>query len=269
MLTPAEDAQTALLLEAGTQKPGNVGPRRDFEDTTFHQFLTGAVGAKRGFEVAEKDGDGAVGEAFLRAVRASNGHGGGNTQFGAVLLLIPLVAASGLGEVGDAPEVAERTTPEDAARFYEAFDHTDVRVGDVDDDYDYDVRDPEARERVLEDGVTLYDVMEEGAHRDGVAREWTDGFARTFHAASKLTASRGDTRDAVLSVYMDLLREEPDSLIAERRGEERAREVTRMAREMPPAELDERLEDEGINPGTTADIVAGGVFVALRRGWTV
>jgi triphosphoribosyl-dephospho-CoA synthase len=74
---------------------------------------------------------------------------------------------------------------------------------------------------------------------------------------------------AVRSVYLDLLREEPDTLVAEKHGTEKAREVTRMARELPPAELDERLGEEGINPGTTADIVAGGIFVALRRGWTV
>jgi triphosphoribosyl-dephospho-CoA synthetase len=42
-----------------------------------------------------------------------------------------------------------------------------------------------------------------------------------------------------------------------------------MARELPPDELDARLAEEGINPGTTADIVAGAVFVALRRGWSV
>lgn len=267
MLTPAEDAQTALLLEAGTQKPGNVGPRRDFDDTTFHQFLAGAVGARRGFEAVENGVD--VGDAFLRAVRGASAHDGGNTQFGALLLLAPLVSASANGNVEDVPGVAEETTPEDAASFYEAFDHTDVHVGDVDDEYDYDVRDPEARERVLEDGVTLYEVMEESASRDGVAREWTDGFSRTFHAASKLETVRGDTREAVRSVYLDLLQEEPDSLVAERRGKEKAREVTRMARELPPDELDEKLGAEGINPGTTADIVAGGVFVALRRGWTV
>jgi triphosphoribosyl-dephospho-CoA synthase len=274
MLTPAEDAQTALLLEAGTQKPGNVGPTRDFDDTTFHQFLVGAVGASRGFDAVLDGGEGAekdvsVGDVFLRSVRGASAHEGGNTQFGAVLLLAPLVVASAQGGVEDAPEVAKETTPEDAARFYESFDHVDVYVGDVDDEYDYDVRDPEARERVVEEEVSLYDVMEESAARDGVAREWTDGFPRTFHAASKIETVRGDTREAVRSAYVDLLREEPDSLVAERRGTEKAREVTRMARELPPDELDARLADEGINPGTTADIVAGAVFVALRRGWGV
>jgi triphosphoribosyl-dephospho-CoA synthase len=267
MLSPAEDAQTALLLEAGTQKPGNVGPTRDSEDTTFHQFLAGAAGARRGFDAAE--GGAGVGESFLKAVRGASAHSGGNTQFGAVLVLTPLVVAETRGTVADAEEVVEETTPEDAARFYEAFDHADVYVGDVDDEYGYDVRDPEARERVVEDGVTLYEVMEESASRDGVAREWKRGFPRTFHAASRLEAKRGRTRDAVRETYVNLLSEEPDTLVAERRGKEKAREVTRMARELPPDELDDRLAQEGINPGTTADITAAAVFVALRRGWTV
>jgi len=272
MLTPAEDAQTALLLEAGTHKPGNVGPARDFDDTTFHQFLAGAVGARRGFDAIENDGDGVdvgLGEAFLRSVESCSAHTGGNTQFGALLLLAPLVVASVHDSVGAVEDVVEETTPEDAARFYEAFDHVDVYVGDTGEDYDYDVRDPKARERVVEDGVTLYNVMEDSASRDGVAREWTSGFERTFHAANRLETRQGGTREAVRSTYIDLLREEPDSLVAEKHGKEKAREVTRMARELSPEELDARLADEGINPGTTADIVAGAVFVALRRGWRI
>ena len=264
MLTPPEDAQAALLLEAGTQKPGNVGPRRDFEDTTFHQFLAGGVGARRGFDVAEES---SVGDVFLRSVRGASAHDGGNTQFGALLLLAPLVVAAARGNVEDAPTVAEETTPEDAARFYEAFDHAGVHVGET--DYDYDVHDPEARQDVIEDGVTLYEVIEESAPRDGIADEWTNGFSRTFHAGSRLVGRPGGTRDVVRTTYVDLLSEEPDTLVAERRGKDKAREVTRLARELPPDELDERLAGEGINPGTTADIVAGAVFVALRRGWRV
>lgn len=265
MLTPAEDAETALLLEAGTRKPGNVGPARDFEDTTFHQFLVGAVGARRGFEAAEQGAN--VGDAFLRGVRGASTHTGGNTQFGALLLLVPLVAAEARESVSVVEDIVEETTPEDAARFYEAFDHADVYVGDT--DYEYDVRDTEARERVVEDGVTLYEVMEASAERDAVAREWTDGFERTFRAANRLVARQDGTREAVRATYIELLREEPDTLVAERRGEKKAREVTRMARELTSEELDERLADEGINPGTTADITAAAVFVALREGWTV
>jgi len=125
MLTPAEDGEAALLLEAGTQKPGNVGPRRDFEDTTFHQFLVGGVGARRGFELAP---EATVGEVFVESVRGASRHRGGNTQFGAFLLLAPLVVAAAQGDVEDAPRVAEETTPEDAARFYEGFDYVDVDV---------------------------------------------------------------------------------------------------------------------------------------------
>lgn len=265
MLTPAEDAQTALLLEAGTRKPGNVGPTSDFEDTTFHQFLVGAVGARRGFEAAE---DGAsVGDAFVRGVRGASAHEGGNTQFGALLLLTPLVVAEARESVAAVEEVVEGTTPEDAARFYEAFDHADVYVGDT--DYDYDVRDPEARERVVDDGVSLHEVMRESAPRDGVAREWTEGFRRSFRAASRLEEKTAGTREAVRSTYTELLREEPDTLVAERRGDKKAREVARMARELPPDELGDRLSQKGINPGTTADITAAAVFVALRRGWAV
>jgi len=269
MLTVVDDAQTALLLEAGTWKPGNVGPDNDFDDTTFHQFLAGAVGARRGLSDAA-DGS-SVGDAFLRSVRGASEHEGGNTQFGALLLLVPLVRAESDGDIRRVNEVVEATTPEDAVLFYEAFDHTNVCVGEADE---YDVEDPKSRERVANDGVSLYDVMERSAERDGVAREWTDGFERCFEAGELVREIDGTTREGVRKAYLRLLAEEPDTLVAEKHGEETAESVSRRAREVVKGEktadkFDAELRERSINPGTTADITAAGIFVALRGGWRV
>jgi triphosphoribosyl-dephospho-CoA synthase len=35
------------------------------------------------------------------------------------------------------------------------------------------------------------------------------------------------------------------------------------------ADLAEEFVARGVNPGTTADITAAAVFIALERGWTV
>lgn len=270
MLTVTEDAQTALLLEAGTQKPGNVGPEHDFDDTTFHQFLVGAVGARHGLAYAA---DGApVGAAFLRSVRYASRHEGGNTQFGALLLLVPLVRAEGQGDINEVDEVVADTTPEDAARFYKAFDHTDVYVGET--ETEYDVNDPMSRERVVEDGVTMYDLMERSADRDGVASEWTNGFKRCFEAGKTLREHDGTTREAVREAYLRLLSDEPDTFVAKKHGKEMAEDVSRRAREVVSGEktveeFDAELRAESINPGTTADITAAGIFVALREEWSI
>ena len=131
MRDAAANGQLALLLEVtGTPKPGNVDRRRDHEDLRFEQFVAGAVGARPGLELAA---DGArVGRAFERAVAGMSEQSGGNTQFGALLTVTPLVAAAATDRLSPsgAAAVAEATSVEDACDFYRAFDHVDVAVDD-------------------------------------------------------------------------------------------------------------------------------------------
>ncbi|WP_135828314.1 triphosphoribosyl-dephospho-CoA synthase [Halorussus halobius] len=282
-MTPAENAQLALLLEvAGTPKPGNVDRERDFPDLRFEHFLAGAVGSGSGLRAAE---DGApVGEAFERAVAGMSRQRGGNTQFGALLLLVPLVRAaasggeSGSGDLSpeDATRVVEATTTEDAANFYRAFDHADVFVDDPPEDAQtLDVRrGSDAIPAVEERDATLSDVLALGDDDDDVAAEWTGGFERTFRAADRLA----DLPDSVpasakaAQVYLELLAREPDTLVAKQHGTKTAESVRVRAQEALEggpevvAAFAESLVADGVNPGTTADLTAAGLFVALERG---
>ncbi|PSP55425.1 triphosphoribosyl-dephospho-CoA synthase [Halobacteriales archaeon QS_1_67_19] len=278
-MTPAERAQLALLLEvSGTPKPGNVDRDRDFPDLRFEHFLAGAVGAGPGLQAAA---DGApVGEAFERAVEGMSQQEGGNTQFGALLLLVPLVRAAAddgraLRREG-ATEVVEATTVGDAADFYRAFEHVDVFVDDPPADAEaLDVRrGSEAVPAVERQEVTLYEVMELGADEDDAAAEWTGGFERTFWAADRLA----EVADAAQSlsgagarVYLELLAREPDTLVAKQHGpgvaesvRVRAQEALEGGGEVIEA-FAESLVADGVNPGTTADITAAALFVALER----
>ena len=279
MRTPAQNAQLALLLEvAGTPKPGNVDRRRDLEDLRFEHFLAGTVGAQRGLEMAERGA--AVGAAFERAVEGMADQRGGNTQFGALLLLVPLVRAAREDLSQPVVEsVVEETTVADAAAFYRSFEHVDVFVDDPPADMDaLDVRrGSEAIPALEERGLTLYDVLERSAPGDGVAREWVRGFERSFAAAERLADADGPLSERTATVFLSLLAERPDTLVAKRRGEDVAAEVTGRA-----AELHERnavvtdraaveafaddLVERGINPGTTADLTAAGLFIAVERG---
>jgi triphosphoribosyl-dephospho-CoA synthase len=49
----------------------------------------------------------------------------------------------------------------------------------------------------------------------------------------------------------------------------RERAAAALAGEEDPADLAEDLVSRGINPGTTADVTAGALFVALDRGLEV
>ncbi|MFC6716969.1 triphosphoribosyl-dephospho-CoA synthase [Natrialbaceae archaeon GCM10025810] len=279
MRTPDQNAQLALLLEvAGTPKPGNVDRRRDLADLRFEHFLAGAVGARDGLELAAEGA--AVGPAFERAVAGMAAQGGGNTQFGALLLLVPLVRAArdDLSQP-HVEAVVEETTVADAAAFYRAFEHVDVFVDDPPEGLEpLDVRrGAEAVPALEERGLTLLDVMERSAPADDVAREWTTGFERSFAAAERIAEAPGPVPDRAAATFLSLLAERPDTLVVKRSGESVAADATARARELYEANAletaPERVEafaddlvSRGVNPGTTADLVAAGLFVALERG---
>jgi triphosphoribosyl-dephospho-CoA synthase len=203
---------------------------------------------------------------------------GGNTQFGAVLLTVPLVAAAARGDLSReaAREVVEGTTVEDAANFYRAFDHVNVAVDDPPEGMEaLDVRrGSDAVPTVEERGVTLGELMRHSADRDGVAAEWAAGFPRTFDAADSLLATEGPIGDRTARVYLEALAAEPDTFVAIQHDRETAAWVQDRARaaldgEEEAEDLAEELVDREINPGTTADVVAGALFVALERGLEV
>ena len=97
---PAELAQLAMMLEVCAKtKPGNVDRYHDYEDTFLEHFLASAILVKPAFEKAEnyKDSKGAgIGNLIYDSVDLTNSHSGGNTHFGAFILLIPLIAGKGI-----------------------------------------------------------------------------------------------------------------------------------------------------------------------------
>ena len=277
MRDAAANGQLALLLEGtGTPKPGNVDRHRDHEDLRFEQFVAGAVGARPGLELAA---DGArVGRAFERAVAGMSEQSGGNTQFGALLTVTPLVAAAATDRLSPsgAAAVVEATSVEDACDFYRAFDHVDVAVDDPPPELDdLDVRrGGDATAAIRDREATLYDVMELSANVDGVAAEWTDGFARSFEAAGWLLADDGPVYRRASRAFLRLLAAEIDTFVVTRNGRAVAEEVRRRARAVCDGEADAEalaaeLVDRGVNPGTTADLTAAALFVALERGLEV
>lgn len=277
MRDAAANGQLALLLEVtGTPKPGNVDRHRDYPDLRFEHFVAGAVGAVEGLRMAA---DGApIGRAFERAVSGMSRQTGGNTQFGALLLVTPLVSAAASDRLApdDVSSVVEGTTVADACDFYRAFEHVDVAVEDPPEDlHDLDVRRGEdAVEAVRDRNLTLYDLMALSADRDGVAAEWTSGFERSFAAAAWLLADEGPVFRRTSRSFIRLLADREDTFVRTRNGAAAATEATERARAVLDGHEDaESLADEfverDVNPGTTADVTAAALFVALERGLEV
>ena len=244
---PVDDATLALLLEvAGTPKPGNVDRRRDLDDLRFESFLGGAVGARSGLERAARgtagDAGPAVGDAFERAVAGMADRAGTNTQFGCLLLLVPLVRAAADPERELSPAgvdaVCRATTVDDAVAFYRAFERVDVAVDDPPpgaDDLDVR-RGSDAEPAIRERGATLRDVLALSADpadpdrvADRNAAEWVEGFPRTFRAAEWILTDEGPLADRAARAFLGLLAADPDTLVASTRGAETAREASERA----------------------------------------
>jgi triphosphoribosyl-dephospho-CoA synthase len=121
--------------------------------------------------------------------------------------------------------------------------------------------------------------------RDSVASEYLSDYAITYEHALptlKLALDREGTVDrAVIQTYLELLAAVPDTLIARKHGPDMSREISsdasqvlalggvhsrRGRRAMAAFDNSLRRADNSLNPGTTADLVATTLFVALLEG---
>lgn len=269
----ARCAQLAMILEvSATPKPGNVDRDHDFDDTKYEHFLASAIGAGPVFEraaIAQKDMGSFIREAVEESVRWQSG---GNTHFGAFLLLVPLVMAAGNGDIKSVTDIVQDTSVEDAVELYKAFQCVEVHVRDV---KDLSIDDPDSINELRRRGLTLYDVMRISAGYDAIAHEWISGFQRAFKGASVLEEKLKEMsmNDAIVFTYLTLLSEQPDALVQSKFGMKKAIEVSKRASQMIEKwdldairDFDEELIREGVNPGSTADIVIGSLFIALLGG---
>jgi triphosphoribosyl-dephospho-CoA synthase len=287
----ARCAVLAMILEvSGTPKPGNIDRDHDYAHTKFEDFLASAVGVYPVMEKACQEGVGesaprGIGSLILEASGESvRWQGGGNTHFGAYILLFPLIKAATRGPLDrlreNAIDIVKDTTVEDAVDFYRAFSMVEVRVKKPGEltaaEKELDVGSAGSLEELRRRGMTMYDVMSLSSKNDMVAREWTEGFRRSFKAADKIFAKRktGTMNDATVLSYLELLAEEPDTFIVKKYDMDRALYVQGLAvevleRRMTLKELTQRLYIEKINPGSTADIIIAGLFIALLKGMKV
>jgi len=264
-MTPVERAQMAMVLEVTAYpKPGNVDRCHDYEGTRLEHFLASAILARPALERAAGC-SGGIGEILREAVRLTTVHGGGNTHFGAFILLIPLLRG---GDIPGAIQAVKDSTVEDAVNFYQAFSLTKVRMlpGDP-----LDVADPRALDLIRDRGMTLFDVMDHSKEHDMVAREWVNGFHLTRKAADQLHRV-GCGRKGVVETSLRLLSTETDTFIVKEHGPLVAEEVRRRAAEVlggrgDLAAFDSECIARGINPGSTADIIIAAIYIALGEGW--
>src|SRR5512137_188365 len=149
LMKRAERAQLAMMLEVcAYPKPGNVDRCHDYPETRLEHFLASTLFAREALDEAER-GMGRIGEIIGHAVRDTSCHKGGNTHFGAFILLIPLVYG---GDIPGAIAAVSRTDTSDAIAFYKAFTMTSVKMNATDE---LDVNDPHALSLIRDREMTL------------------------------------------------------------------------------------------------------------------
>jgi triphosphoribosyl-dephospho-CoA synthase len=270
----AHYVQLACLLEVSAPKPGNITPAYGFADTTYADMVRSALvlGPVFARRRARRRG---VGALILDGVRATARVTGANTNLGIVLLFAPVVRAEAT-RLADEPlqgateQVLAGLDVDDATATFAAI--VEARPGGLGDAPEHDVRAP-AR-------VSLREAMAAAADRDAIASEYASGYAIVFETALPLLAQTlndgAPTLDAIVSLHLGLLASHPDTLIERKAGAAAAQAVSVAAREVRDGtralgQFDASLRgpDHRLNPGTTADLVAATLLVALLTGLTL
>jgi triphosphoribosyl-dephospho-CoA synthase len=273
MLSIGQCAALATIMEATAPKPGNVHRGADFEDLAYPDFL---VSATLIAPIVEAAVELPLGATVLAAVEATQSAVGTNTNLGTLLLIVPLAKVPRTTPLADGiGEVLGRLTPGDARDVYKAIRR--ARPGGMGQVESADVAGPPPEDLIA--------AMRLAADRDMVARQYAENFRGVLgDVVPRLEAALGSGTslgEAIVRVHVELMSEYPDSLIARRRGVNVARESAGRAQkvlaagrsgdeayESALADLDFWLRSDGHhrNPGTTADLVAAGLFAALRDG---
>jgi triphosphoribosyl-dephospho-CoA synthase len=290
-------AELACLLEVSASKPGNVHRGADFEDVTFTDFAVSAVALGQAIDECVQCSYGTtVLSVAKRTVAAVNS----NTNLGINLLFSAMAkaAATASNSSGQATEEAVTATAtavtaehqittdamrhflsglsaSDAAQVFEAIRL--MNPSGLGEAYENDVRKQPAG--------TLLEAMDAAKDRDLVAAQFSNGFADVFEKTMPwILEGRdyfGSLMQGIVLAHVRLMAEVPDSLIARKNGIDLAVQSQLMAQKCVDAadqgptvffemvsNLDFWLRSDGHkrNPGTTADLIAAGLFAGLLNG---
>lgn len=270
-----ECASLACAVEVLAPKPGNVHRSADFEKSSLQDFVVSAIVIG---PVMSAAGHLRIGELVRHSVEATVRWVGNNTNLGLVLLLAPLAKAA-----ANSQGTVDRNLVTDALNAMNTRDAHDVYAAirlaqpgglGSSDRFDINESPPDS----------LLVAMSAAADRDSIARQYAEGFAQVFDfVLPKLIEAlqqTGALADAIVRVQMQILAEIPDSLIGRKCGLAVMQNASARAAQVLQnqfnttsyfdalADFDFWLRADGNrrNPGTTADLIGAGLFVALRNG---
>lgn len=267
-------AELACLLEVTASKPGNVHRGADFEDVTFCDFAASAVAMGQAIDDTD---DCSYGDTVLAVAKTTKQVSNSNTNLGINLLVSLLAKAFRSNEAcsESVQAVLSGLDENDAANVFEA-----IRI-----------MNPGGLGEVSSNGVNdkapscLVTAMRQAMDRDLVAAQFTNSCADVFEKSLPWLLEGierfGDVMRGIVWAHVRFMAEVPDSLIGRKCGLLVAEQSQSMAQKTidsladgeesffsQVANLDFWLRSDGHrrNPGTTADMIAAGLFVGLYNG---
>jgi triphosphoribosyl-dephospho-CoA synthase len=193
------------------------------------------------------------------------------------------------------------TTPRDAISVYEAISlvSSPHELGRVNDVHAPDIYDKKAYMKILENKISLFDAMKESSSYDTIAKELVTGMKISFNIGYReLIETFNLTKNinvATVHTFLRILSKVPDTFIARKIGLRKVSNIkeavkigikeTKWISEIAKQilnlgglttekgakilwDFDHKLQNlgEDYNPGTTADLTANALFIALLRG---
>jgi triphosphoribosyl-dephospho-CoA synthase len=260
-------ASVACLWEATARKPGNAHRTANLPRLEYTDFLLSATAL---YEPLNRAASQSVGQTVLEAIQATRQLVSTNTNLGMVLLLAPLATVK--DQADSVANVVSQLTVADSQAVYEAIRLAEP--GGLGTAPEQDLTGPPT--------LPLREIMALAADRDLIARQYANGFREVLQGVLLLIQGMefGGLEEAIVFTHLQFLANYPDSLIQRKAGRAQAEEASRRAQQVLDAgwpesdraqllcgALDVWLRQDGQrrNPGTTADLVAASLFVALRN----
>ncbi len=289
----ARIAQMASVLEvSGHPKPGNVHRTQDFEDMVFEDFLISGIvigdtikmAAQRGLKCKDKKELHQIklGELIKEAVLETNKWVENNTNLGIIMLLTPISAAAGLSDdfsdlQDNIHEIMLNTTPSDAVNLYDAINIAEA--GGMGEQEDLDVGSEKAREKLVEKEINMFQVLDISSSWDALSFELTHKMPVSFDLGyptfKRLKKIHGINK-ATVQTFLTILSQKADTLISRKYDQTTSERVKADAKIILDKggilteegrslleKFDQDLMNNKYNPGTTADLTASSLMIAL------
>ncbi len=197
-------------------------------------------------------------------------------------------------------QIVSSTTVEDTISVYQGiYEVSSTTLGELVNVKAPDINKENFKEEIMKEKLTLYEVMEISSSWDNISREWVSKMNISFQTGLKtffkVLNETGSVNTATVHTFLKILASHPDTFIARKVGlrsgvrdikeavkkglktsievSKRAKEILKLGglktkegrREIE--KLDEELKQKKLNPGTTADLTANTIYLAILNGF--